>query len=90
MKNRITIPQVAKSMGVIMDNKTSWSVGSAMASMYEKEFGELPPKDLRPKTNGPGSHCFALYPANWQSKIEDVIRLHQDFAERQGDLFGDK
>jgi hypothetical protein len=87
MDNRITVPQVARLMGVTLDNKTSWSVGSEMAHTYQNEFGENPPKDNRPKTTGSGSHCFALYPAKWESKIRKVIEAHIEQQGKQNDLF---
>jgi len=37
MDNRITVPQVARLMGVTLDNKTSWSVGSEMAHTYQQD-----------------------------------------------------
>ena len=87
MQQRITVPQVARLMGVNLDNKTSWSVGSEMATMYFKTFGEQPPKDNRPKTNGGGSHCFALYPKNWEAKIREVISQHVAELDKQQDMF---
>lgn len=87
MDNRITVPQVARLMGVTLDNRTSWAVGSEMASVYQQEFGEQPPKDNRPKTNGAGSHCFALYPAKWEQKIRSVIESHLEQQARQTDMF---
>lgn len=87
MDSRITVPQVARLMGVVLDNRTAWAVGSEMASVYLQEFGENPPKDNRPKTNGGGSHCFALYPAKWEGKIRDVIEAHLEQQAKQVDLF---
>ncbi len=87
MNQRITVPQVARNMGVTLDNKTAWSIGSEMASIYFKEFGEQPPKDNRPKTNGGGSHCFALYPSSWERKIKNIIESHVEQARNQHDLF---
>jgi len=87
MDNRITVPQVARLMGVVLDNRTAWSVGAEMAHTYQQEFGENPPKDNRPKTNGSGSHCFALYPAKWEQKIRDVIESHIEQQDKQNDLF---
>lgn len=87
MDNRITVPQVARLMGVVLDNRTSWAIGTAMANTYQQEFGESPPKDNRPKTHGGGSHCFALYPAEWEQKIRDVIESHIEQQDRQNNLF---
>lgn len=87
--NKITTIQVFKSMGIHPTPKQSWSVGLRVVNMWIKEHGEQPPKENRPKTNGPGVHCFALYPANWQKRIEQVIKDQIEFERKQGDLFGD-
>lgn len=89
MNNRITVPQVAKAIGVVMDRRTAWSVGSEMATRYQTEFGEQPPKDNRPKTNGHGSHCFALYPQTWEPIIRAAIEKHIEEADKQQGLWGD-
>lgn len=83
----ITVPQVARAMGVELDNRAAWAIGSQVASLYAERVGTQPPKDNRPKTNGGGSHCFALYPPAWESTIRSVIEGHQDAERSQGDLF---
>jgi hypothetical protein len=83
----ITVMQVFDSMGIKPEPAVSWSVGSRVASMYVNEHGEQPPKDNRPKTNGGGTHCFAIYPEFWRKRIEAVIRSVTDEAARQTDLF---
>lgn len=87
MDNRITVPQVAKAMGLVLDNRTAWAIGSEMASQYQQAFGEQPPKDNRPKTTGSGSHCFALYPSTWEQRIKSVIEEHVEMRDRQVGLF---
>jgi hypothetical protein len=88
--NRITIIQVAKSMGLELDNATAWSVGSEMAQKYMEEFAEQPPKELRPKTSGAGSHCFAVYPSTWEGRIKKAITERLEFASKQLDFFSEK
>jgi hypothetical protein len=46
-----------------------------------------PPKGNRPKTNAPGTHCFALYPQSWKSRIEAVIRARVSYRNQQASLF---
>jgi hypothetical protein len=46
-----------------------------------------PPKALRPKTSGSGSHCFAVYPPEMVPLIERIIGEHKAAAARQGSLF---
>jgi hypothetical protein len=87
---KITTIQVFKAMGVHPTPNQSWSVGLRVAMMYIKEHGEQPPKENRPKTNGPGVHCFALYPHGWRPRIEQIIHDTIDFDRRQKDLFGDE
>lgn len=87
MDDRITVPMVANLIGVVLTNKIAWSVGSEIASMYFDKFGEQPPKDNRPKTNGEGSHCFALYPPSWKPIIEKAIFERVEYEKTQGTLF---
>ncbi len=72
--DKITVMQVFDWMGIIPTPAESWSVGAQVASMYATTFGEQPPKENRPKTGGGGTHCFAIYPRSWQSRIEGVIQ----------------
>lgn len=85
----ITIIQVAQSIGVNLDKATAWSIGSEMASVYVNEFGQQPPKELRPKTSGGGTHCFAVYPASWKARIVKAIRSRELIAKSQKNLFDD-
>lgn len=87
MQHRITVPQVARALGVELSNRAAWSVGAEMAARYVSEFGEQPPKDNRPKTRGGGSHCFALYPSTWEPVIRKAIEQHIEQAKHQGTLF---
>lgn len=87
---QITVPEVAALLGVTLDNKTAWSIGSRMATRYAQTFGAQPPKDNRPKTKGPGSHCFALYPASWEPLIRSEIQSHINAQRNQFDMFGDE
>ena len=87
MKDWITVPQVARAMGVELDNRVSWAVGTEVANIYADRVGAQPSKDLRPKSSGAGSHCFAVYPPAWATTIRSVITSHLDAARNQGDLF---
>jgi hypothetical protein len=83
----ITVVDVIRDMGVEVTNELTWSVGARMREMWRDEHGDLPEKGLRPKTAGPGSHCFAVYPEHWRQRIVAVVRQHVVFAERQISLF---
>jgi hypothetical protein len=81
--SEITVIDVIRSMGVEATSELTWSVGAQVREMWRAEHGELPEKGLRPKTGGPGSHCFAVYPAHWRERIVAVVQQHVHFAERQ-------
>lgn len=83
----LTVLDVARSMGVELDRNAAWSVGATVRRLYETEVGELPPKDLRTKTSGAGSHCFAVYPPEWRDRIAEIIRNHRTEEARQTSLF---
>jgi hypothetical protein len=85
--SRITIIQVARAMGVELDNSTAWAIGAEMAQQYVDEFAEQPPKELRPKTCGAGSHCFAVYPSTWEERIRNSIAERVEIAAAQKGLF---
>jgi hypothetical protein len=80
---KITVPDVARAMGVPLSRTLLWSVGGRIAAMYERAMGEAPPKGLRPKTTGAGSHCFALYPLSWRGRIESEVRRQVPGTMRQ-------
>lgn len=83
----ITVVDVIKSMGIETESTLCWSVGAQVREAYESRNGCLPEKDLRPKTNAGGSHCFAVYPEDWRETIERIVRAHVTEASRQQDLF---
>lgn len=83
----ITVPQVCRDMGLETDKNVMWSVGDIMQKRYADKFGHQPNKDNRPKTNGRGSHCFALYPEEWREDIANEIKKFDNFRLKQDDLF---
>lgn len=85
----ITIPQVARAMSVELQPREAWSIGSEIATLYQRRVGAQPPKDLRPKTSGSGSHCFAVYPPAWEKTIRSVIEAHVADRRQQNTLFED-
>ena len=85
----IAIPQVARAMSVELSPREAWSIGSEVATLYQRRVGAQPTKDLRPKTSGSGSHCFAVYPPAWEKTIRAVIESHIADRRTQNDLFGD-
>jgi hypothetical protein len=83
----ITVIEVMREMGVEPAPDVSTAIGNRVRDEYEALYGVLPPKALRPKTNGGGSHCFAVYPVEMKPTIERVVREHGAEAARQGSLF---
>jgi hypothetical protein len=85
----ITVIDVFRFMGHTPTPDQSWSVGARVASIYVDEFKHEPPKELRPKTSGGGSHCFAIYPSNYMEKIVGVVNEVVTVSAAQQSLFGD-
>jgi hypothetical protein len=83
----ITVIDVCRELRVEPTSALTWPVGDAVRDIFEERFGRPPTKMLRPKTNGGGSHCFAVYPEAFRGVIEAVILDHQAEKERQPDLF---
>jgi len=82
-----TVIDVAKDLGVDLSSREAWELGALIRDLYERLHGQLPPKALRPKTNGEGSHCFAIYPAEFRPKIEQAILAIPRTRAAQQDLF---
>jgi hypothetical protein len=80
----VTIHEVCDELGVDPTNEQSWSLGSRMAKLHQDVEWCLPPKALRPKRSGKGSHCFAIYPASWRAAIAKAVRDMKLEEGRQG------
>lgn len=86
----ITVVDVCREMGVEPVPEMMWSVGNLVRDIYVSRRGELPPKELRPKTYADGgSHCFAVYPLDWRQMIMTLISEWGPEQQRQMDLFRD-
>lgn len=83
----ITIIDVCRIMGVEPTPELTWAVGAAVRDLWVERHGVLPEKELRPKTAGPGSHCFAIYPETMRDEIENIIAKHHTEAARQMTIF---
>jgi hypothetical protein len=82
----ITIIDVMRELKIEPVPELTRSVGATVREMYERRFGVPPEKDLRTKTCGAGSHCFAVYPAHLRPDITSIIPMHQTESQRQGEL----
>ena len=69
----ITVVDVFREMGVNTEKSKTLAVGQMMQKWYADNYGSQPPKDNRPKTNGPGVHCFAIYPMRCRRRIMAFI-----------------
>jgi hypothetical protein len=83
----VTIIDVARFMGVELPKEIAWEVGTAVANAYRTQHQRQPPKDLRKKTSGAGSHCFAVYPRSFVPLIVDAITRAGAEKDRQSSLF---
>ena len=88
MSNRgLTVIDVMRELRVEPTPDLSWAIGAAVRDAYEQRYGIPPDKALRNKTNGPGTHCFAIYPESMRAEIIKIIQYHQTESQRQGELF---
>ena len=82
-----TVIDRLKHLGVETDKHQRWEIGAAVREKYKTLYGELPEKELRRKTDGLGSHCFAVYPEHFTSIIDSMIGQYKLQQEKQLDLF---
>ena len=73
----ITIIDVMRARNVEPTSELTWAVGAEVRDEWERRHGALPDKDLRRKTNGGGTHCFAVYPVTFWPVIEGIILAFQ-------------
>jgi len=85
-----TTIDLLRSEGVEITPHLSWTVGTTVREAYHRETGKLPAKALRTKTDGTGSHCFAIYPEWFRPEalriIRQIVKATQALAARQGRL----
>ena len=82
---RITVPQRIAALGFEQNtdrgNLLAWTAGARVREAWEREYKEPPPKSMRTKTAGTGSHFFATYPPEWAERIDTIVR---EVAEELG------
>jgi len=69
-----TTIQECRYQGALPTQRVAWLIGAKVRDAYVDTYGTLPPKALRQKTTGPGSHCFALYPDEFRPIAARIIR----------------
>jgi len=70
----LSVPDVLRAMGVVLDDDVVWIVGSKIADAWVLHTGTRPLKDLRRKRTGHGSRCYAIYPPAFRKQMEIIIR----------------
>lgn len=63
--------------------ESTWPAGAACRDAFEKVYGHPPEKELRTKTAGVGSHCFAVYPWEFFGKAAEIVKMFNLERERQ-------
>ncbi len=84
---RVTVIDRLRALGLEAGKRTRWELGAAVRQAWLHEHGELPVKELRTKSSGAGSHCFALYPPEFIPTIDRIVRA-AGLAPEQGLPFG--
>lgn len=69
-----TVVETIRRHGYEPTPALSWACGAAVRLAYERAHGALPVKALRAKTNGEGSHCFAVYPSGFHRELDEIVR----------------
>jgi len=83
-----TVREQIDRLGLQYSKDLHWRAGSLCREAWRREHeGRLPPKQLRRKTLGTGSHMFAIYPASFAPTIQQVLQGLQAVDEAQGRLF---
>lgn len=73
--SEVTVPQVARQLGIELSPEQAWSIGARVRERYRlQNNGRYPPKRNATKTCGAGSHCFAHYPCTFAQDIVAEIR----------------
>jgi len=84
---RCTVMDRIKYKQLQATDNQSWTIGSMVRDEWVRQFATLPDKELRGKTKGAGSHCFAVYPESFVPVIDEIIDKFKLMSAKQGDLF---
>ena len=77
MTRMYSIPEIYQRLGVKVDPKTSWKIGTEVRELWQRVKGYAPEFQLRPKANGGGTHLLAVYPEEWLPRIEERIKYYK-------------
>ena len=89
--NAFTVVELIRLHGYEPYPSLSGSCGDAVRDAFIKSTGYSPIKALRPKTNGKGTHCHAVYPGSFYDSAFDLVgavcEAHNAARQRQMHLF---
>ena len=85
---KTTVIQRLRELKFDATKRQRWEIGAQVRERWrDLHEGELPEKELRRKTCGEGSHCFAVYPKWFLKEIDSIIERHRLQSQRQQELF---
>lgn len=84
----LTVVQVCRLMKRDPESRAMWRAGDLARDKW-MSLGHPMTYDLRPKTNGFGTHMHAVYPFWFRPTLERIITAVGAEKDRQGDLFSD-
>lgn len=81
-----TVPEICRALRLEPHRRVTVPVGAKARDEYERRYHAEPPKGLRRKTSGSGTHCFAIYPDEMVPFIEALLNQACGESEIQGTL----
>lgn len=82
----VTVPEVLRDLNVEASPGLATSIGARVRERFRALHDAEPPKELRQKTGGGGSHCFAVYGPEMRPIIEEIIAACRTESAAQGRL----
>ena len=89
MGGGVTVPAMIAELNLKYSKRLAWAAGNLCRHRWEELTGEQPAKELRKKTLGGGSHCFAVYPESFRPEMKRLIESLQAADDDQLNLFDD-
>tara|TARA_Y100000310_G_C20369726_1_gene662951 strand:- start:17 stop:313 length:297 start_codon:yes stop_codon:yes gene_type:complete len=89
MADGVTIPAMIAELKLKYTKRLAWAAGNLCRHRWQEMTGTLPTKELRQKTTGEGSHCFAVYPNTFRPEMRRVLVSLQAADDEQLRLFDD-
>lgn len=83
----MTVIERLKERRLTMSKQQRWQLGAAARDRFIELTGRAPRKELRTKTSGAGSHCFAIYPREFEVELDALIDSYKAADDAQKKLF---